>query len=106
MNEAIGQLVEWLKTASPIVWQAAYRQVYIDGFENILLVIFFITVSVLFLRLATHARKNNWDDLGIGLSYGAFGLAALIAIPCLIEVIDCFANPTFQAIKYLASLKK
>ena len=106
MNEAIGQLVDWLKTASPIVWQAAYRQVYIDGFENILLAIFFIIVSVLFWRLATHARKNDWGDLGVRLSYGAFGVAALIAIPCLIEAIDCFGNPTFQAIKYLASLKK
>jgi hypothetical protein len=102
MNDTIQRLVEWLNNASPIVWQAAYRQVWIDGIENLILFGVTTVVGIWGFRLL----RKNWDDLEEGALFGSLGVivAGILSAVFLTCVIDCFVNPTFQAIKNLAGL--
>lgn len=102
MNETIQQLVEWVKTTSPVVWQAAYRQVYIDGFEYAFTSVIFV---IAFFYLFSFTKKS-WEDMEEGRLISGIGLGILgtVTIIFFANAIDCFANPTFQAIHALHHL--
>ena|SRR5712664_3481497 len=104
MNEAIQKLVEAVQKASPVVWNAAYRQVYINGIENVLLFFAFLFAGKALWKFSKKLADDNSDEVGVFFGrLGAIGLFAL-CIPCVLEFLDCFLNPTFAAIKQLKGL--
>jgi hypothetical protein len=110
VNEQVQQVIDAVKNAAPVMWQAAYRQVFIDGFENFLLmVIFLIFARRLYLvgsRYVANDKYPDWGDPIPALCITGTIIATLVSLPFLVCGIDCFANPTFQAIKNLAALAK
>ena len=102
MNEGVQQLVEWIKGASPILWGAAYRQVFINGIEEL----FCCGISVVAACWGYRYGIKNWDHLEEGKLFVVLGvaLAVICSIGFFTDVIDYFANPTFAAIHELAKL--
>jgi len=104
MNEAMQKLIDAVQKASPVVWQAAYRQVWIDGIESLILLLGFICGGITLLKFAKYLQSENAEEVGIFFAYlGSVG-SFLLTIPCLICVLDDFFNPTFAAIKNLKGL--
>lgn len=100
MNEAMQKLIDAVQKASPIVWQAAYRQVWIDGIENLLLTVFFAVSASLLWKW----RKRVEDEVGqVLLAVLAMASMGLTVIAFLFT-LDFFLNPTFAAIKELRQL--
>ena len=100
MNEAMRKLVDAIQKASPIVWQAAYRQVWIEGIEAFVVAIAFLVAGMAFLLWARTWRDSGDRAMGKGL--GCF--ISLLSIPCGMFVLECLLNPTYQAIKNLKGL--
>ena len=111
MNDAIQKLVDAVQKAAPVVWQAAYRQAYINGVENTLLVIIFFSLGLFLVRVSKWSAvksgydgEPDWTEPGpIIAAIGAVG-SFLLMIPCTVEALDCFLNPAFAAIKNLKGL--
>lgn len=100
MNEAMQKLIDAVQKASPVVWQAAYRQVWIDFAECCLAVVVLLSVGLLFLRWARTWQDS--DDRGFGRVIGwAISLFSLVPFTIAME---CIFNPTFAAIKELKGL--
>ena len=115
MDEQVQQLIDAVKNAAPVMWQAAYRQVWIDGIENLLVAGTFAILALLLRKTAKYyasrdswgnpSERQDWTEPGPILSMVGCGIATLLTLPFIVEAIDCFANPTFQAIKNLAGLR-
>ena len=106
MNEAMQKLIDAVQQASPVVWHAAYRQAWIDGIENVLLMMGVILLSLVFrqLRKKVLVLDNDVTEPPAILFWIlSFGFA-VIATPFLIGALDCFLNPAFAAIKNLKGL--
>jgi hypothetical protein len=110
MNESIERLIDIVQKASPTIWQAAYRQVFIDGVENCVCALAFLMVAIYLWRLrprlwaAYKADESSCNDLGTVVALVGFMFAVGLAVGCLCFALDNFANPTFAAIKALAEL--
>ena len=104
MNEAMQKLVDAVQKASPVVWRAAYRQVWIDGVENLLLLIACLTGGWLLWRFGQKLTNDDAAEAGIFFARLGAVLAWVFILPCAISAFDCFANPTFAAIKELKGL--
>jgi hypothetical protein len=107
MNEAMQKLIDAVQKASPVVWQAAYRQVWVELMEALLCLVIFIVAGFVLLRFAKRAQVTGPYDDGeltkIGLWAGTV-LSFVISFFLCGEVIGRIANPTFQAIKNLKGL--
>ena len=103
--QPLQQLVEWVKTASPVLWQAAYRQVYVNGIEEIIGIVFFAALAFFGL---SRVRENwdEWDEVVVFFAVLGVLVSFIISFAFLFGAIDDFANPTFQAVKNLAGLVK
>lgn len=103
MNDAIQQLVGFLQNASPVVWQAVYRQVYIEGVESVLAMFAFLFAT----GFAWRWLRKNWenaDEMVCALMVLLIIVGFFVSGVFLYSAVDDFANPTFQAIQQLAGL--
>lgn len=116
MNEAMQKLIDAVQRASPVIWQAAYRQVYIDLAEMVLCVIglLFVARALMLWRKEyiiselgpnpdTTFNNPKWDLPALGLALGAMACYLISAILDL-YIMDYAFNPTFAAIKELKGL--
>ena len=107
MNESMQQLIEMVKNVAPAVWQAAYRQVWIDAGENLFGALLIGSVTLWAINWVRR-RWSSWDgfDDGPAKIITPLGICILagITLGCLITFVDDVANPTFQAIKALGEL--
>jgi hypothetical protein len=106
MNDAIQKLVDAVQKASPVVWQAAYRQAYLSGFEWLLLLIVLIAITTILTKMGLFYHRRDESDDGIGVvlcSIGA-GISLIVSTFIVATVLDCFVNPTFQAIREIKGL--
>lgn len=112
MNEAIQKLIDAVQKASPVVWQAAYRQVWIDAVEAIITIIILLYAArwmyqrreELIERDKDGYRKVDTDDPGPVLLGIGVVVCLLLSVPCLWFAMDSLLNPTFAAIKELKGL--
>jgi len=104
MNEAIKKLVDAVQQASPVVWNAAYRQVWIDGVENIIWLIASVVGCILLWKLAARLSDDRGDEVGIFFARLGSIVLVPVSLVFLACAIDCFTNPTFTAIKELKGL--
>jgi hypothetical protein len=58
MNETLQELVEFLKTASPVVWEAAMRQVLALGYLNITLGILALILVIACISVLVRLYKE------------------------------------------------
>jgi len=101
------QLIEMVKNVAPAVWQAAYRQVWLDAGENLFGALLIGSVTLWAINWVRR-RWSSWDnfDYGPAKILTPIGISILVGITssCLIDFVNDVANPTFQAIKVLGDL--
>lgn len=107
MNEAMQKFIEAVQKASPVVWAAAYRQVWVEAIEASLCLIILFIGGFIFMRFAKRVKVTGPYDDGELLKvflWAASVLSFTISFFLCGEVIERLANPTFQAIKNLKGL--
>ena len=106
MDNALQELVEFVKSASPVIWEIFIKQVYVHALSLLLWASGMILVAVFLVRVGKWATKENpygdWD-FWIGLSYVFAFVFGFGAFACLIQAIACIINPEFYAIRFLLS---
>ena len=85
MTELLQQLIDFIKSASPIVWEALVRQVYVEAVSYAAWAVLTTIVVFIWIRLAKWAKKekkkanknvyNEW-----GTAEGFFWVAAVVFV--------------------------
>lgn len=110
IDEVLKRLIEFLQGASPLVWSALIKQVYIEALARLawavgLLVITFLLVKLVNFQKKAYEEKYNdgrffsdseWAWLWAGVA--ATGIASFALI---VSALMWFANPEFYAIRYV-----
>jgi hypothetical protein len=127
MDETIIQkLIDFIETASPVVWEAAYRQVYVEAISNFLVFLGLVALSVICYRYFTEFRdesirlnkildetngytggtRSKRDDANIASVFFAVCIVLFAGISVFIigGVIGRVINPDYYAIKILAGM--
>jgi len=118
MDEVINELIEFLKNASPFVWQTLVKQVYVEQYTKLLWVIFFIVVVAICLGVYKKADNNkkliiekegtpHWtpdtetQDTIRGVSLFVAAGCSVAAFAISTTIFACLMNPEFYAIRYV-----
>lgn len=102
-TEMLKELIEYLKSAGGVVWQATYRQIYVEVARNVLYAVVCMIVSVVSTRILNKLRKSeDFDDYIPGAVVAAIvlGTAALCGIASVNGAIGRLINPDFYVIRY------
>jgi hypothetical protein len=114
MNEALQQLIDFVKSASPTVWGVLVKQVYVYAVADILWALMLIAVAFLLYRLAM-ANKPQYDrdekngkfdkhwELGIPLCFCGSAVFTLVAFGLLVMAVMALINPYYYAITNVLS---
>lgn len=105
MEQVLQELIEFVKSASPLVWETLYRQVYVEALGVFLWVIGLVVAIVTLIRLAKWSKQQededtDWEGFDITL-YVASALIGVFAFGLLISVVKYIANPNYYAIKLI-----
>jgi len=120
---AFGKLVEFVEDVSPIVWETAVRQAYVQGVFNtvwgILLIAssyFFYKLSGIFRRkhfegLASNKNTSHWErtydgdyDAAKWMCLCGCVTAVIVGLLVLTNGLSILANPNYSAIKEILSI--
>jgi len=110
-EELISELVEFIKTASPFVWNTFIKQIYVNGIGNILLGIGLWIASYLLYKPYRRARKhsdesNYYFDVDNYLYLVCSIIAFIIGIVMFTYTLKNFLNPEYYAIMKIIELIK
>lgn len=102
----LDKVVETVENASPIVWEAFYRQQIIEGWTTIATIPIF--AAVLLYGMYILKRRPNWaidrmdDNVGgfVIISIGIL-MTSIAVFFTIFEGIPKIINPTFYAVKAL-----
>ena len=103
----ITELIEFLKTASPIVWQSLIKQVYSEAIVDLVWGLFLggicFGLAKLFIYGSEQYKKDDYSDWGWGklVALIGSGTAGLISFGLIVTALQWFANPEFYAIRFL-----
>ena len=103
----ITELIEFLKTASPIVWQSLIKQVYSEAAADLVwaLVIGGICFGLakLFIYGNEQCKEDDFSDWEICRWFSLAGsvVAGLFSFGLIINAIQWFINPEFYAIRFI-----
>lgn len=84
MNEAMQKLVDAVQKASPVVWDAAYRQAKIDAWENIFAIAVLAVLIYGCYRIGKYFLRDDDKDSG-----GAVVAASIIGVILTIILFIC-----------------
>ena len=107
MDDALQQVIDFLKTASPVIWQTLIRQVYSEAISYLVWAFVLGGISFALAKLFIYGTKqldedtysvwNLWRWVCVVVS----GFAGLTSFGILVSAIQWFANPEFYAIRFL-----
>jgi hypothetical protein len=110
IDETLSKLIEFLESASPLVWQTLIKQVYLEAFSKLVWGIAILVVALVLYRFANLHKKayeEKWDDGRYfqdgdpWIIYTAISLVGLWAFYLLVAAAMWFINPEFYAIRFL-----
>ena len=101
MDTQIAKLIELLEKASPLIWETALRQVYIDGITWLVIAMVLATLGCVCFYIH---RKN--DDWGGGELLFAGSILFVLGTLCLLSSLERFSNPNWAAIQLIMGLVK
>jgi uncharacterized protein YqgC (DUF456 family) len=108
MDKAIEQLVEAVKTASPMLWAAAQNKVQADLLAWVcVLVLAMIALPLCAYALVWASKRPGYSDSAFGaqLIGGLIGVLAALAAPgALVEIVTLYVARDWYAIKALVEL--
>jgi len=111
MDSALQELIEFVKSASPVIWQALYKQVYVEALSFLIWAIGLAFVAIMLVRFAKFANSKKvqeeeygkYTDWGV-VSYASYvsaSIVGLIAFALLVSAIKWASNPEFYAIRFI-----
>ena len=112
-EELVVRLVEFVESASPVVWAAARQQVSVMAFRNLFVVVVFLVIvvgSVFVVRWAKHkipkACRADEDFYWAALCFAALLGCVLLVISVFLlgDAISYLMNPDYYAIEILLEL--
>jgi len=115
MEETLRSLVEFVKTASPLVWDAVLRQVYVTAVTNFIWLLALVVGLVVLVKISLHCRRNyvvaeaytldGWDRSDWATTMAiTMGGAVIVIVAILIgltETISRLLNPNYYAIQMI-----
>jgi len=106
-EEVLSKLVEFVESASPIIWETARRQVAVNLVQSTVWMILCAVVAYACIRWSKHfgrkyqENKRGDDDIP-ALALGLGAAAAIVAVVSLLTYIAGMAvNPNYYAIRLL-----
>ncbi len=108
MDEILIQLIQFVKNASPLVWQALIKQAYIDGIGAVILAVILTTVGFDVVGFARAAKEVESEDNAVHKTY-SFTFFLSIVASALFAFAGCaiswgvrtIINPEFYVIEYV-----
>ena len=100
-DEAMQRLIDFISTASPVVWEAAMRRVYVVVIADLIWGAVFFGCAY---GLYKYAKKNqdDWDDeMGRTMFYALIVVCALAGGLVTTSGLMWLGSPTYAAIKFL-----
>ena len=107
MDTLLQELIAFLKGASPVVWEALYRQVYVNAGAFIAWAIGLAALCAAFFRVGKFSwseyKKDEYSmyDAGSVFVYIASACLGFAAFALLVNAAMQFANPEYYAIRYI-----
>ena len=106
IDQVLLELVEFVKGASPVIWEALYRQVYVEALGGILWSVGLFCLSAILFRLGKfcygqHTKSYDSWDIAYVFSYFSAGASSVIAFGLLVSAVKYLANPEFYAIRFI-----
>ena len=108
MDQVLQELVDFLKAASPVVWEALYRQVYVIAMSKILWAIglafpIFGALSLAKKAWAWHEEDDGFSDYN-ELAYWCYGVSVafgVVIFGLIVSALMRIANPNYYAINLI-----
>lgn len=107
IDNVLQELIDFLKTASPLIWEALYKQVYVIAWAKLAWVTGLAISAVTSVILAKWAHRKNeedsldsWDGLE-AFAYILTGVIVIISFSLLVGAAMRFANPNYYAIRLI-----
>ena len=101
MTELAEQLIALVQEASPVVWAALMRQVYIDAARALVIAVVLAITAVVVVIAGFYAWKK-WDDAGaLFFSLALAPIPGLISLMELISAAQRYLNPAYYAIRLI-----
>lgn len=107
ITEILSQLIDFVKTASPIIWEAYVRQVYVEIIPMTVLGTLLLIASAIMISVGKKVKKaENLDKDFEGASFACFAFAFLL-FACGMGAFSKGAahllNPNYYAIQMILS---
>ena len=103
MDEAILELVDFVKVASPVVWAAARQQVTVGICQGVLWIAIMLFMFVGCVALYKHEEEEADDFFFVGSIIVGFFMLILVLVVLTLLIGPIF-NPDYYAIKALWGL--
>ena len=106
-EEVLSKLVEFIGSASPVIWETARRQVVVDLVQCIVWMVLFAAVAYACVKWSKYFwRKHQEDKYGchevsVGFLIGGAVFAVIIVAVLLTHIIGVAINPNYYAIRLL-----
>jgi hypothetical protein len=103
MDEAIAKFIEFVSTASPLVWAALIKQVYVEVFSMVAWGVGFAVIAFYLYRFGKKKQEEDDSDNEpiIVIAYIIVAACGLAAFGKLVSAIKWSINPEFYAIHLL-----
>ena len=108
MDQVLQELVDFLKAASPVVWEALYRQVYVIALSKIIWAFGLAFLIFGAMKLSKKAWEWHEEDNGFGdynqLAYFCYGFRVIVGVVSfglVVSAIMRIANPNYYAINLI-----
>lgn len=109
MNEAIQKLIEFLQSASPVVWAALIRQVYVESAGKFIWSLGLLVLCYVLFRAGKWAYSQYQEDefsmydIATWTFFIFSGAVGIAAFGLLVSGIMWLLNPQFYAIRFILS---
>ena len=106
-EEVLSKLVEFIESASPVIWETARRQVVVDLVQSIVWMVLCAIATYVCVKWSKYFwRKHQEDKYGyhevsVGFLIGGAAIAALIVAVSLTHIIGVAINPNYYTIRLL-----
>lgn len=108
MEQAVLELIEYLKGVSPFVWEAVIRQVYVEAWSKVFWSLAFCFAMFLLNQHLGKKQKESVDpsefygdnDWAVWVRIGSV-ITGFLSLAYLSNAIKWLANPEFYAIRYI-----
>ena len=112
MESTLNEVIEYIRNLAPAVWTILIKQVYSDAITNIIVGVFALILTIIFLQSITICVKkmsehpyDMWEMPITLLSIGIV-ITVLISLLALVSAFRYIYNPEFYAIQQIIQVTR